>query len=280
LHVFPVERAGQARGPSQLAAAILPLKDFDDYEDATLVKQRVAACLGLVTTDADGTAPALGGTDSTKPEQDLLEPGMILNLPPGRSVATVNPPSVNEHGPYTITVLRKVAAALPAVSYESLVGDFSQVNFSSARMARLVEWDDVEDFRWLMLVPQFCDPVWRWFREAASVLRLPGVDANARVEWTAPPMPFIEPNQEGDAYQKLMRNGLVTWPEAVRERGYNPTRQLREIEQWNKKCDAAGVKLDCDPRHLSAQGQATTNGAKTAAAAATVNGKATNGVPA
>jgi hypothetical protein len=77
-----------------------------------------------------------------------------------------------------------------------------------------------------------------------------------------------------------MRNGLVTWPEAVRERGYNPTRQLREIEAWNTKFDGAGVKLDCDPRHMSAQGQATTNGVKTAAAAATVNGKATNGVPA
>lgn len=257
LHVFPGVRAGQARGPSLLAAAIVPLKDLDDYEDAALVKQKIAACLAVITSDLDGTAPALGPSKPTstpgEPEVDQLAPGIIHNAPPGRSIQVVEPPSVSEHGPYTQSVLRKIAAGVPATGYEDLTGDYSQVSFSSARMARLRAWDDVEDLRWLMLVPQFCDPVWRWFVEAAMIVEDLS-DAAPRVEWTAPPMPMIEPDKEGLAYQRNVRIGAMTWPEMVRERGYNPTRQLREIRDWNQKLDEAGVVLDCDPRKTTQQG--------------------------
>jgi capsid protein len=77
------------------------------------------------------------------------------------------------------------------------------------------------------------------------------------VEWTAPAAPMIDPEKEGLAYQRNVRIGAITWPEMVRERGYNPTRQLREIADWNKKFDAARVTLDSDPRKTSQQGQAS-----------------------
>jgi capsid protein len=76
--------------------------------------------------------------------------------------------------------------------------------------------------------------------------------------WTPPPMPMIEPDKEGIAYQRLIRIGGMTWAEMVRERGYDPDEVLDEIEEWNKKFDAKGVILDSDPRHMSQQGQPTT----------------------
>jgi lambda family phage portal protein len=255
LHVFPGMRAGQARGPSLLAAAIVPLKDFDEYEDAALMKQKIAACLAVITSDIDGTSPALGTAEpgTTQPPTDLLYPGMIHNAPAGRSVTVVDPPKVSEHGPFTQTVLRKIAAAVPGTGYEDLTGDFSQVNFSSARMARLRAWGDIEDLRWEMLVPQFCDPLWRWFVQAAAIIEEIST-AETSIQWTAPPMPMIEPDKEGLAYQRNIRIGAITWPEMVRERGYNPTRQLREISEWNKKFDAVGVVLDSDPRKTTQAG--------------------------
>ncbi|HME97114.1 MAG TPA: phage portal protein [Methylomirabilota bacterium] len=254
LHIFPADRVGQVRGPSSFAPVVLTLKDFDEYEDAALMKQKIAACLAVITSDVDGTSPALGSTTTEDPSIDRLEPGMILNAAPGRSVTVVDPPSVSEHGPFTQTMLRKIAAGMPATSYEDLTGDYSQVNFSSARMGRLRAWDDVEDWRWLVLVPQFCDPIWAWFLQAMAVLE--EVPTRARtIEWTAPAAPMIDPEKEGLAYQRNVRIGALTWPEMVRERGYNPTRQLREISEWNKKFDAAGVVLDSDPRTTSQQGQ-------------------------
>lgn len=255
LHVFPSDRVGQVRGPSHFAPVILTLKDFDEYEDAALMKQKIAACLAVITSDVDGSAPALGTTTTDQPAVDSLEPGMILNVAPGRAINVVEPPAVSEHGPYTQTTLRKIAAGLPGTSYEDLTGDYSQVNFSSARMGRLRAWDDIEDWRWIVLVPQFCDPVWSWFMQALAILE--AVPARARVEWTAPAAAMIDPEKEGLAYQRNVRIGALTWPEMVRERGYNPTRQLREIADWNKKFDDAQVVLDSDPRKTSQQGQPT-----------------------
>jgi capsid protein len=68
-------------------------------------------------------------------------------------------------------------------------------------------------------------------------------------------MPMIEPDKEGLAYMRNIRIGAITWPEMVRERGYDPDAVLEEIKTWNEKFDAAGVMLDSDPRKITAQGQ-------------------------
>ena len=82
LHVYRGGRPGQVRGVSWFAPVVLRLKDFDDYEDAALLKQKIAACLAVLTTDVDGTAPPLGTVDPAAPAVDMLEPGQILNLRP------------------------------------------------------------------------------------------------------------------------------------------------------------------------------------------------------
>jgi capsid protein len=60
------------------------MKDLDEYEDATLMKQKIAACLAVITSDIDGTGAPLGtADDTTNPGIDTLEPGAIINAPPG-----------------------------------------------------------------------------------------------------------------------------------------------------------------------------------------------------
>jgi capsid protein len=98
LHVYQRDRAGQVRAVSWFAPIILPAKDLDEYCDAQLMKQKIAACLAVITSDVDGTAAPLGTADDTQtPAVDMLEPGAILNVPPGRSVEVVKPPSVGEY---------------------------------------------------------------------------------------------------------------------------------------------------------------------------------------
>ncbi len=120
-------------------------------------------------------------------------------------------------------------------------------------MARLSHYENVHDWRWLMLVPQFCDPVWAWAMEAMQVMGLPA--AGVRAEWTAPGMPMIEPDKEGLAIMRNARAGIQTIPEAIRERGYDPDAVLAEYKDWNTKIDAAGVVLDSDPRKMTQAGQ-------------------------
>jgi lambda family phage portal protein len=273
LHVYRQDRASQMRGASWFAPVLLKFKDFDDFDDATLMKQKIAACLAVITTDSDGTAAPLGTVDAESPTIDSLEPGGILNLTPGREVQVVQPPSVREYPDYVRTTLRAIATGL-GVSYEDLTGDYSDVNFSSARMSRLRHWARVEDWRWRMLIPQFCDPVWAWAMQTAAIM---GAGAAPAVRWTAPPLPMIDPSNEGLAYQRNIRTGIMTLSEAIRERGFEPEEFLAEYAEDNARLDKLGIVLDSDARATTQAG----NPRQQQAAQATPEPEpeATDGVP-
>lgn len=252
LHVCRVDRPGQVRGVPWLASAITRLKDFDDYEDAELMQQKVAACFGAFVTDTSGDASPLGSdsTDENGEPLEQLEPGHIEYLPPGKTVQFATPPRVQDSA-FTTRALRRIAVSL-GVTYEDLSGDYSEVNYSSARMARLAHWQNVHEWRWHMLVPQLCDGVWRWVMELAMVMN--DWPAMPHAQWAAPPMPILEPDKEGLAYQRLVRIGAMTWGQMVRELGEDPVAQLDEIERFNEELDERGIVLDCDPRRTNANG--------------------------
>lgn len=136
---------------------------------------------------------------------------------------------------------------------EGLCSHNSHVNFSSARMARLAHWQNVHEWRWHMIIPQLCDGAWRWAMELA--VELNGWPAVPRAQWAAPPMPILEPDKEGLAYQRLVRIGAMTWGQMVRELGEDPVAQLDEIQAFNKELDDRGIVLDCDPRRTNSSGQ-------------------------
>lgn len=263
-HIFRPLRPGQVRGPSWYAPVLLRFKDFDEFEDATLMKQKIAACLAVLTTDVDGTAPPLGAVDPATPDIDSLEPGAILNLATGRSVTVVDPPQVRDYEGYSKTVLRAIATGL-GVTYEDLTGDYGDMPFSAARMSRLRHWARVEDWRWRILIPQFCTPAWGWAMEAAAVMNL--VSTVPGVAWTAPPAPMIDPANEGLAYTRNIRSGLQTFSETLRERGYDPDEVMQELAADNATLDRLKLVLDCDPRKMTQAGQLQGEAAQTAAPA-------------
>lgn len=253
LHIYRVDRPGQMRGVPWLASAITRLKDLDDFEDAELMQQKVAACFGAFVTDMEGTSSGLGatGSDSQGQQIETLEPGHIEYLEPGKTVTFATPPRVQDTS-FTERALRRIAVSL-GVTYEDLTGDYSKVNFSSARMARLAHWQNVHEWREHMLIPQLCNGVWCWAMELAGGMQ--GWPAEPFSDWAAPPMPILEPDKEGLAYQRLLRIGAITWPQMIRELGQDPVAQLAEITLFNADCDKAGVVFDSDPRKTTAAGQ-------------------------
>lgn len=269
LHVYDVERAGEVRPVSWFAPITLRIKDLDEYEDATLLKQKIAACFAVFVTDMDGSATPVGAVDA-KTGAEQLEPGMIEHIAPGKDVKFADPPSVAEFDPLTKAKLRSIAMGM-GVTYEDLTGDYSQSNFSSARMSRLAHWANVHHWRWNMLVPQLCNPMWAWAMEALVVAGAIGETPAA--QWTAPPMPMIEPDKEGLAYTRLVRAGSMTHDAMVREQGSDPDTHWDEYAAGLKMLDSKGIILDSDarmttqagnPRHQS--GQASEDGQQDGAA--------------
>lgn len=251
LHVFRMDRAGQLRGVSWFSPVILRLRDFDEYEDAQLVRQKIAACFTAFVYDSEApesTGKAAGAADLS----ERLEPGAIEYLPPGKNITMNTPPAVQGYSEYTSVSLHAVAAGL-GVPYESLTGDYSQVNFTSGRMGRAEFHALLDVWQWKMLVPRLCGGVFGWFIEAALLAGLPAQGATAK--HIAPRRVLVDPTREIPAIIKAIRAGLQSMPNGIREMGIEPADMLDEIEAWNKEIDSRGIVLDTDPRRVTNGGQ-------------------------
>lgn len=75
LHAFEVLRPGQVRGLPIGVSAFMKTSDFSDYEDAQLVKQKVAACFAAFVLGSEDD----GGEDGEK-GIERLEPGIVEHL--------------------------------------------------------------------------------------------------------------------------------------------------------------------------------------------------------
>lgn len=251
IHVFLRKRPGQARGYSWLAPVIQRMRNFDEMEDAVMEQAKIAACFaGFITKDPESSQAV-----STKrpPLIDRMEPGMLQELSLGESVSFGTPPTFNGYTPYSWQALHAIAVGL-GVPYELLTGDLKGVNFSSGRMGWLNFARRVDVWQWRMLIPQLCDQVWGWFMEAQALLP-GGVSDDVKAYWVPPRREMVDPKSETENVITRVRNGLTTWPDALRELGItDPKRHAEQIKKANEMIDEYGLVLDCDPRRVAAAG--------------------------
>lgn len=243
IHVYSEDRPGQVRGIPWFAAIILRLRDLDEYEDAILIHQKIAACYTVFVTDSSAASGITPVDDDDLP--DRVEPGRITKIGPGQSISVATPPAATGHTDFTTTSLKAVAAGI-GITYEAMTGDLSRVNFSSGRMGWLEFARESEDIQENIIIPQLCEDVFDWFVDAASMLRLIREDVSAT--WTPPRREMIDPVKETNGINALIRNGLSSWSEQVRGQGYDPDEVMSEIVTEQGKWDKLGIKLDCDPR--------------------------------
>lgn len=257
-HVFRVDRTSQVRGESWIAPVFTRLSDWDDYEDAELMRQKVSACFGAVYT---GVEPEARGGQTYEP-LDKLEPGMVEYMPAGTDVKLISPPASAGFRDNYVVACRAIAAGI-GITYEALTGDYSSVNFSSGRLAHLRMAANVLDWQLHVMIDLLCDRVWRWFCDLQTLVSV-GAESDPfgstiGVEWTLPSRDVIDPEKETRANTSRVRSGFASWSDVVRESGRDPARLLAQLAEDAKRFDDHKLILDIDPRHVSSQGQGAVN---------------------
>ncbi|MCO7576177.1 MULTISPECIES: phage portal protein [Pseudomonas chlororaphis group] len=250
IHVYLGKRPGQARGYSWLSPVMQRLRNFDEMEDAVMEQAKIAACFAAFVSKDESR----GSTSNARPPLiERIEPGIIQELSLGESVSFASPPTFNGYTTYASQVLHAIAVGL-GIPYELLAADLKGVNFSSGRMGWLHFARRVDVWQWRMLIPQLCDQVWRWFMEG-QVLLPGGVTEAVLAEWVPPRRDMVDPKAETENIKERIRNGLTTWPDALRELGVtDPKRHAEDIKKSNDLLDDLGLILDCDPRKVGAAG--------------------------
>lgn len=242
IHAFELLRPGQQRGLPWLTPVIIRLKDLDDYEDAQLVRQKIASCLVGVIHDMEMDEPAGKMKDE---DWSTFTPGSWEILPPGKTVTFNNPPVLQGYGEYLSAMLHGIASGLQ-VPYEVLTSDYEKVNFSSSRMAFLEFYKTVEHWQEHIMVSQICNPIFNWATELAAFGGIsPGT---ATVNWGLPKREYVDPIKEIKAQIMSIRAGLTTLAAEIRKSGEDPDELLEEYAALLQTLDSKRITLDSDPR--------------------------------
>jgi lambda family phage portal protein len=245
-HVYDVRRPGQATGVPFGVSALLKLRDVSDRDAAQLLKDKLAACFMAFVSEPDGD-PQNGSFVSEL--LDTLEPGVIEQLPPGKSITFAQPPESGDYVANQKFHLLSIAQAYE-VTYEALSGDLGNVNFSSGRMGWMEMRRSVARWRWGIMIPQLLNPVTRWYRDMGAMVGAGRV--TARFEWTPPITWLVDPAREIPAYVKAVKAGIMSLSEIQRMLGYVPEVVIQELGEDMKRARAAGLVLDVDVAMASA----------------------------
>jgi len=252
IHLFKVKRPGQVRGMPTGTTVIIKMRDFEDLSDAQLLKQKIAACF-VAFRESTNVDPKLFGKKEDEAISDKLEPGAMEDVPEGKKMTFANPPTTADYPAFAKWIMHEIAAGY-GLPYELLTGDLSNVNFSSAKYG----WNEfnrqIEAWRWKVLIPRFCEQVFKWFKEAVSLTGARAVGVTAA--WTPPRREMIDPTREVPAMINEIRGGTATLSEKIREKGNDPEKVFKERAEDNAKLDKLGIVLDSDPRTVSKSGLA------------------------
>jgi lambda family phage portal protein len=255
LHCYELRRPGQMRGVTFLHPVMLRLRDFDLFEDAQLKRQQCAAMFTAFVHDIEGM-----DDDEEEAEEaklgEKMEPGLIEILPPNKSVEFAKPPGAENYKEYTSVNLRAIAKGL-GITYESLTGDLSDVNFSAGRMGWLEMHRNVASWQSLIVIGQMLDPTFKWFKE--SLILIGESAQSSRAVHTPQRREMIDPVKEIGAVKTAVRSGVKSLSGAVRELGEDPDNLFQEIAQDNERLDELGLVFDTDPRKRNNTGSVNTD---------------------
>jgi len=234
---------------------MLKLRDLDEYQEAELVRKKIESCFAAFVTQPDGAdGPSIGDVSATKDANqnriESFEPGMIMYGKPGEEITFGNPSVTTDQG--YIQGIEHIAAAGAGVMFEQLTGNLAEVNYSSYRAGHLEFRRVVDCYRWQVLIPMLCNQVWRRMVDVGFTTGLIP-EENYGASWTPPRFESIDPMKDAEADLAMVRMATKTLFQAISEQGYDPIKQLDEMEEINKELDKRKLKVDCDGRN-SAKG--------------------------
>ncbi len=257
IHIYWKDRPGQHLGVSWLH----PIADLVDmrqeWRDAVLMQQRIAACFGVIVKEPAGDM-GLGSKNSTLRDEDgqaysEMESGMIAYTDSGTEVTVVTPPNLSHTTDFNAEVLQDIAVGVGATR-EQITGDFSKVTWASGRLARGEFYTNLDRWQNFMLLPAL-DRVHNWFDDLYTIKFGP-VSAKQR-SWILPHRSAVNPKEELDVDIKKVRTGAMTPQQFTRKHGI---KFEAAIQAWKEaKATMGDLPFDFDPSKFSSAGNQLDN---------------------
>ena len=243
-----IKRPEQSRQIPLMASSINTLINMGQLIDATVVGERVAACImGTVeSTDMEGIVDAMTRdtdtqdslTDAYGQAYSRLQPGTIIPLRSGEKFSMHNP---NRNGSEINGTLLKLAKDLSMkvrIPYPVLFLDLEKTSFSSYG-GEILEARKMLS-RWRKVLDQlFIKPVLKTVIQEAILLdmiKVPDDDKRIlkpRVAW--PAWGYVDPTKEVKAESEAVNNKFTSIQRVCQEHGLDWVEVIEEQAQFKKK---------------------------------------------
>lgn len=252
IHVFDPIEAGQLRGLTGYAAAVVKLFQLDLYDDAELERNKQQARYATFIETPDAIADD-GSPLEPRPDDDpaVWGPGATVQLYPGEKVNFSNPGgSGGGYEPFQFRTLLQLCAAL-GIPYSELSSDLTKASYASSRAGTLAFRSEVEAFQHAVLVFQFLRKVWiRWMDTAvvAGALPITAADYVKRpayyraMQAITPRAPWVDPLKDRQAIKLAMDAQLMAPQDAIEAEGYDIETVYRRIAEAEELRKFYGIK--------------------------------------
>jgi len=251
IHLRELERPGQSRGVSRFHAVIQDLRDLDLLILASLKRVQIAALFAAFITSDSNLEDMMEVTSENfgfRMDQDI-EPGMMWKLYPGEDIKTLVPNfPTPDFVPFIIMLARRIGAAF-SVSWQVVLKDFSQANYSSAR-TDLGESRQIYTIMQKLYICRVLKIIRRWSLQDAQLRgdsRLAGIlpEDLAKVNFIPPGWRFIDPQKEARAQEIELDSGTTTLRDIAATKGQDwediQDQRLREEKREIEKRAEMGL---------------------------------------
>jgi len=262
-HVYMRSRPKQQRGESWFKAAILRLKNIDDYDYNELMAAATSAMLVFVS-NTEFPVDNLSQLQSNTPDEDgsgnrveKVQGLTHVHLSTQEKFSGFNQarpnPNAAGFGEYQ---LRSIATSFPGIKGSTLHGDYKGASFSSERAADNDCWRETESLQAWFAETLF-QPLWElmletgvmegWFTEELDGRGFSGSyffanrDDLEPASWHGPVARTMEPKKEAEGVKQELELGVTTWAQAVAQYGGDPEQNLSAIEELFHQIDEMDI---------------------------------------
>jgi lambda family phage portal protein len=248
-HLFRYHEEEQIRGESMLRPGINLFRHLSDSLDNELLAQVVTSSMAMFIAKEPGTPLPDYIAEEKEGEKKVyhqeIPAGVVVYGNDGEKphMLETSRPSPN-WAVFCEFVLRAMAASID-MPYEVLAKDFSKTNYSSARAALLEAWRVFILYR-TWLIRHFCQPIWEMVIEEAWLNGSLAFPAGApdfydamtlytQATWIGPSRGYVDPVKEIAATITALENRLMTYSEAIAERGRDFDEVMDEREEEEER---------------------------------------------
>jgi len=245
IHLYICERPNQSRGVPWMHTAMTRLHRLGGYEEAALMKARIAACEALFITQSEESA--FGSSVENEDKIIDLEPGLIQKLAPGQNIVDWNPQyPTGEFDPFMKRLLKGIASGLN-ISYNSLASDLESVSYSSIRSGSIEERDSWRILQnWFTI--NFCQIIFEKWLESALILNAIGLPFSKFKKFNAPRWyvrgwQWVDPLKDAKANIDSIDSGLKTRSQVIAEQGYDVEDVFEELQHEKELAEQYGLEF-------------------------------------